>query len=50
MNRQRRNDFISEIEDLCRIAFYEGHDIFMSKAEELDVRELLDKISEILSE
>lgn len=50
MNNGRRNDFISEIEDLSRIVYYEGFDIFKSKKEELDVRELLDKIMIVLTD
>lgn len=50
MNNGRRNDFISEIEDLSRIIYYEGSDIFKSKVEELDVQELLDKIMNILTD
>lgn len=50
MNNGRRNDFISEIEDLSRIIYYEGSDIFKSNIEELVIQALLDKIMDILTD
>lgn len=50
MNNGRRNDFISQIDDLGETIYYDGCDIFKSKKEELDVQELLDKIVNILTD
>lgn len=50
MNNGRRNDFISQIDDLSETIYYEGCDIFKSNIEELVVQALLDKIVNILTD
>ena len=49
MRRNKRKEFIDNINDLSLLIFLNGEDIFKSEEEETQVIELLEKIFNLLS-